>query len=155
MSLRSVILDELAASERIVRNGNEVVPRYHIGAPDGEYIIFAQVSDDLRQRERRMQLIAGFMAWTFAQWFVLAGQLVDPDAISECGISRDERIGALKEISRSPLSFGEVQWFDSRSIGEEIIAMLAGETVALDAETLRQVVAAFGENGELEAKRVN
>ena len=48
--LRAAVLEELTISERIVRAGHEVVPRYRIIAPDGEHSIMVQLPDDIESR---------------------------------------------------------------------------------------------------------
>ena len=43
---RAMILEELAFSQRIVREGHQVVPRFRVVAPDGEHAIKVQLLDD-------------------------------------------------------------------------------------------------------------
>ena len=49
MDPRGAILAELGLSERIVRGGYEVVPRFSIHAPDGPHSVMIQLSHDLAE----------------------------------------------------------------------------------------------------------
>jgi hypothetical protein len=105
MDPREAILAELGLSERIVRGGYEVVPRFSIHAPDGPHSVMIQLSHDLAERIKRMQIVRSFMIWKAADGFILASELVDPDAISVVAVTRVDAIGVLQRIHRSPLRF--------------------------------------------------
>lgn len=80
--LQSVIADELSLSQKIVRGGDEVVPRFRVMAPDGEHAVFVTLPDDVGQRERRLQVLRAFMVWKAATGFVHASEMKVPDAIA-------------------------------------------------------------------------
>ena len=153
--MRSTMLDELALSERIVRDGHEIVPRFRVITPEGEWIVFVPLPDDLAERQRRFRLVGAFMAWKMATAFVLCNELFEPDAISAAYVSRNERVLVLRKISRKPLSFGEPVWFDGSVIGDEVLQLLPPREVEIDAKTADDLQRVFGAGGELEAKRIN
>lgn len=153
--MRTTMLEELALSERIVRDGYEVVPRFRVITPEGEWIVFVPLPDDIEERHRRMQLVAGFMAWKLARAFIICTELHQPDAISAAYVGRDERALVLRKISRKPLSFGEPIWFDSSAIGDDVLQLLPPREVEIDKHLAEELQRVFGAGGELEAKRVN
>ena len=51
---RAMVLEELAFSQRVMREGHEVVPRFRVLAPDGEHAIMVQFPDDLEARMERL-----------------------------------------------------------------------------------------------------
>jgi hypothetical protein len=113
---RETILAELNLSERIVRDGHEVVPRFSIQAPDGAHSVMIQLSDEVADRAKRMQAVRSFMIWKAAHGFILANEIVEPDAISVVAVTRADAIGALQRIHRSPLSFDPPEWFGRESV---------------------------------------
>lgn len=106
-AMRSTILEELALSERIVRDGHEVVPRFRVITPEGHWTILDQLPDDLAERARRFNLVSAFMAWKLATGFILSNELYGPDSITAAYIGRDDCALLLRKISRKPLSFSE------------------------------------------------
>ena len=146
--MRDVILDELRSSERIVRDGHEVVPRFRIFAPDGEHDVMVQLPDDLNARMERMQVVRTFMIWKAATAFVHASELIDPDAICAMAVSREGAIGALRRITRRPLALGEVEWFGKESIGDDWLALLPPRVMTLTQGDLGFIDKAF-ERGDV------
>jgi len=153
--MRTTMLEELAVSERIVRDGHEVVPRFRVISPEGQWIIFVQLPDDLAERARRFNLVSAFMAWKLATGFILCNELYQPDSISAAYIGRDDCALVLRKINRKPLSFSEPIWLDRGAIGDEVIALLPPRELEIDAVQAAELQRLFGIGGELEARRVN
>lgn len=109
--------------------------------------------DDIGERQRRMQLMYGFMAWKSATAFVMSSELIAPDCVISAAIDRNDVVGAARPIVRTPLSVGPVEWLPKSSVGEEVVALLPRGRVTLDAETEAALVRAFGDGGEFEARR--
>jgi hypothetical protein len=121
-------------SERIVREGLEVVPRFRVRtAAGGEYVIFAPLPDDLAERRRALQMVAAFMAWKLARGFIMAAETKAPDAIIAVAVSREAREGVLQTIARDPIGFGAPQWLDAAAIDPDLVALLPGRETVLDA----------------------
>lgn len=99
MKIFDFLIDEMAMSEGIVRDGNEVVPRLRIFTPEGQFVIFVQLPDDARERDRLMKLVARFMAWKMAIAFVLSAEMRSPDAITSFAVTRSERHGIMRRIN--------------------------------------------------------
>ncbi len=70
--MKDKVLEELQFSVGIVLGGEEVVPRFCVICPDVEWTIFVPLPDDIGERQRRMQLVYGFMAWRSAVAFVMS-----------------------------------------------------------------------------------
>jgi hypothetical protein len=134
MDPRETILAELELSQRIVGDLHEVVPRFSIRAPDGTHTVIVQLTHDLADRIKRMQVVRSFMIWKAAHGFILASELVEPDAISVVAVTRADAIGALQRIHRKPLSFDAPEWFGREKIGEEIASLLPPRELAITAE---------------------
>ena len=151
--MRKVLLNELQFSVGIVLSRQEVVPRFRVVCPAGDWTVFVPLPDDIGERQRRMQLLYGFMAWKSASAFVMSSELVEPDCVISAAVDRNDVMIACRPIVRTPLSVGPVQWLPKQSVGEEVVALLPRGRVMLDRETEAALVRAFGDGGEFEARR--
>jgi hypothetical protein len=151
--MKDKILEELQFSVGIVLGREEVVPRFRVMCPDEEWTIFVPLPDDIGERQRRMQLVYGFMAWKSAVAFVMSSELQVPDCVIAGAVSRDGVLVAARPIVRTPLTVGPIEWLPESAVGEEVVALLPRGTVTLDAETEAALVRAFGTGGEFEVRR--
>lgn len=119
-----MIEEELSRSQEIIAGGNELVPRFRMEAEDGETLVFVQLPDDLASRNERMTLVESYMRVKMVRRFVMASELMQPDASMAIGVSHDFCEAAVQMINRNPLSFGAPDWLDRSNIGDEIPAML-------------------------------
>jgi hypothetical protein len=72
MSLRDLMLEDLARGLAMVKDGREIVPTWRIMTPEGDYMILTRFDPDKpEQRERMLTLVPLFMAWKMAFAFVL------------------------------------------------------------------------------------
>ena len=72
MSLRELMLHDLARALAVIREGHEVVPAWRILTPEGDFLILTRFDPDKPdQRERMLALVPRFMAWKMATAFVL------------------------------------------------------------------------------------
>ena len=151
--MRDAVLKELQFSVAIVLSREEVVPRFEVFGSDGAWTIFVPLPNAIKERERRLRLVAGFMAWTSATHFILSGELVEPDFVYPAAIARTSVLMAGRMILRKPLSVEPIEWLPENAAGDEIPAMLPRGRVTLDANTEQALIAAFGERGEFKAER--
>jgi len=152
-SMKYKVLEELQFSVAIVLSREEVVPRVRVVCPDGDWIVMVPLPDDIGERQRRMQLLYGFMAWKSATAFVMSSELQEPDCVISAAVGRDGVLVAARPILRKPLTLGPIEWLPKESVGDEVVALLPRGTVTLDRETEAALVRAFGSGGEFEAKR--
>ena len=166
--MRTLLLEELARSEKIVRDGVEVVPRFRIVTPEGEFVVMIQMKDDLADRQERLDLMAAFMAWKYASGFIFSvetwlgpsGALQDAgkrqgEAILSFGVSRDERCGAMRTLQRNPLRFSAPTWLGPEHIEPGLLAMLPARETTIDPPTLKLLRKAFGPSGWLDAVKLS
>ena len=137
--MHAVIEKELSRSRTIIAGGSELVPRFRIMTPDGDVTIFVQLPDDEVTRAGRMQLVQDFMAVKMATSFIMASELVKPDASVAIHVTRDGMVAGLQVITRSPLTFGPVCWLDRDQIGDDLTAMLPAKVTAVTPEQVAAV----------------
>ena len=151
--MKQKILDELQLSVAIVLSREEVVPRFRVFTQEGDWTVFVQLPDDVQERERRMRLVHGFMAWKSATGFILSSELKEPDVVLSAAVTRDDVACACRQIVRNPLGVGAIEWLPQHSVGDEVVALLPRGSVVLDRETEAALMRAFGMGGEFEAKK--
>ena len=137
----------------VVLTREEVTPRFLVRGDDGMWALFVPLPPEIAERERRMRLVAGFMAWKSARWFILSAELIEPDVVYAVAVSRTDTVLAARHVIQKPLSVGPIEWLPSSSVGDEITALLPRDRVQLDDETERALIAAFGRNGEFTIER--
>jgi hypothetical protein len=150
--MKDRIIDELRLSFDIVLSREEVLPRFRVVCPDGEWTVFVPLPDDIGERQRRMQLIYGFMAWKLATAFVMSSELVAPDCVMSAAVGRNDVLAAAWPILSKPLTVAPVEWLPKEAVGDEVVALLPRGRVVLDWETEAALVRAFGSGEEFEAR---
>jgi hypothetical protein len=156
MTLYEVLISELKLSQRIVSDGDVVVPRFRIMGPEGHFVILMELPDDAKERDRRMRLIAGFMTWKMAQGFVLSVETKSPDAITSFAVTRSGCGGFMRRITRGrTLSFAPAEGLGPQDVGDDLPALLPKRESTITGEQVRELERAFGTHGEMPAKRVS
>ena len=144
MDFRSHILTELALSERIIRKGMGVAPRFTVFAPDAAHTAMVELPDGEQERSKQLSAIRGFMIFKAAHGFLLASEIIDPDVISVIAVRRSEVIGALKHINRDPLSFGKTEWFGRENVDDAVINLLPPKSLSITHGELAEIELAYG-----------
>src|SRR5450631_2159538 len=134
MSLRELMLEELAGGLRIIRDGHELVPAWRIITPEDQFVILTRFDPDKPdQRERMLALVPRFMAWKLATAFVLTAETwLGPErsrsgeeAVATIGVSHRERLGVIRRIRRTPgLVFMPHEWLRPESLDETYFRLL-------------------------------
>lgn len=135
--LRAKMLEEFVFSQRIVRSGTEVVPRFRILAPDGEHVALVQLKDDIADRLERLDVMRAFMVHKAATGLLLSSELITPEAILVAAVTRTAVIGALQPIKRDPLRFGKIEWFGPEGVDEMIVHLLPLKSLDVTEGTAR------------------
>ncbi|MFV0550837.1 MAG: hypothetical protein ACK5L6_02785 [Anaerorhabdus sp.] len=89
---------ELAFSCGVIRDGHEVVPRFMISTPDGDFTIFCPLPDAHEVRLARLGLVSRFMSYRMATSFIMSSELVEPDAVTAVGVSRRHAVAGLRWV---------------------------------------------------------
>ena len=165
MSLRELVLQDLARAIATVRDGHEVVPAWRILTPEGDFLILTRFdADKPDQRERMLALVPRFMAWKMATAFVLtADTWLGPErgrsseeAVLAIGVSRTQRLGVIRRIRRTPgLVLMPLEWLRADALDENYFRLLPSGQNNVTAEEAAALAAMFGEDGELPARRLS
>ena len=104
--MKEKVIEELRYSVAIVLAREEVVPRFRVVCPEGDLTVFVPLPDDMGDRQRRMQLVYGFMAWKSATAFVMSSELIEPDCLISAAVNRADVLSACRPIVRRPCRSG-------------------------------------------------
>ena len=150
------LMDELALSERLIRGGSDVLPRFRIFAPEGQYVVFMPPPEGSDEAARRMILMSEFMAWKMAIGFVFSAELKDPRAIASYCVMRAITLGFMRRVSwRAGLAFGATEALDPERFATKLLALLPPRQTTLTFSDCDELARVFDEDeGELPARRV-
>jgi hypothetical protein len=139
MLYEATLLEELAFSEKVIRAGHEVVPRFRVFSHEGEFCVLVPLPGEADSRAQALRQVATFMAMKLASGFILACELVEPDALMALAVSRKGAEGYVMPIIREPLSFGAREQVDGTSAGSEILELLPAKETSIGALQLREL----------------
>lgn len=152
--MRDLIEMELAASREIIIGGDDLVPRFRMQQEDGSAMLFVELSDDLLERQRRLDVVRSYMYVKRVRSFVMSTQVVEPDAVVAMGVSRDGSATVWQPISRAPLAFGEMTWLEPENVSVEIPALLPRQFEPATSEQVKAVELLIDYNDGLRLERL-
>jgi hypothetical protein len=161
LDLKQQVLLDLHKVQRLIRQVHDGIdPQFHIATPEGDFWIGMTLVEDVVERRHRFSLVSDYMAWKGSCRFVVAAEIMVPDAVAVIGVSKTGVVGALSVIERSPLRFDEPvrfrepQWMERSAIGEDVPGLLPPATRMLGRERIAELEEWFGPNGKSPAIRV-
>jgi hypothetical protein len=142
--MRGALQRELELSERIMREGEAVVPRFRVETRYGTFAVFAPVAGNRRDRIRNASLVKAFMMWKLAHWFVMSAEARGPDGIVSVLIARNHRLAIRRGIRRTPLRFSDPEWLDATSIDSKIATLLPDRCMSMSRRQYDQLMKWLG-----------
>jgi hypothetical protein len=154
--LREIVLADLIRAQRLIsRINDELDPQFRIATPQGDYWVAMTLSSKMEEREAQLRVLSTFMAWKLSTGFVLATELIEPDAVYAVGVTHWQCIGVLSRIGRQPLKFGPAEWLGSESVvGGELRDLLPKKSATITPATMRDLERYFGVRGKFPAVRI-
>ena len=144
--------DMRRAARLIIRLQDEIDPQFRIATPEGDYHLAVPLPKSHVDRRPMMRRVSTFMAWKQAASFIMASEIVFPDAVYALGVSQMEAHACMAHIAREPrpwaaANFGPVQWLDPRQIGQELLDLLPRGARVITAAELEMLEKWFGPEG--------
>ena len=93
-TFRELVLADLYRGQRVVEKVHldPIDPQFRIASPEGDWWIAMTLPDDIKQRQRRLDLVGDFMAWKLAPSFILVSELHEPDCVYAVGVSHKDKV---------------------------------------------------------------
>ena len=118
------LTEELEFSERIIRDGSEVTPRFRVFTQGAMFRVFAPLQPRLDHQVKMLRLVRLFMTAKMAQAFIMCSELITPDAITVAAVGRNQFQGMIRMITREPLEFAQPLSLTRDHVGDEIFGLL-------------------------------
>ena len=77
-------------------------PQFRILCADGHLRIAITLTENAKERARRLALVSDFMAWKTAPGFVLTSEIHESDALVAVGLRHDGYVGLIRRLERRP-----------------------------------------------------
>lgn len=154
-NFREVVFADLLRAQRLIlRVRDQIDPQFRIASSQADWWIGMTLADDLRERDRQMQLVSKFMRWKLSPVFTLASELKEPDAVYCIGVSHHECVAVISMIVRNPLRFAPEHWLTKEQIGDDDPSLLPRGVSSLDGSAIAEMQEWFGPNGKFPAVRI-
>jgi len=87
-TLLELVRADLERAQRLIRkvHPEPIDPQFRIASPEGDWWIGITLTENMRERARRLALVSDFMAWKLSPGFILASELHEPDAALSIGL---------------------------------------------------------------------
>lgn len=156
--LKRALQEEMDRSHAVIAKGAEVMPRFRVIAPEGDYSVLVRMSDDDQDRQARLKLVAGFIAWKMASAFIVAGENQEPDGIFSFAVSAEGAKGQFRQIERDSagnvVSLGETRILDHQQCDPQFLSMLPETEAAIDPVVMSAMKQIFGLDDEWKSRRL-
>jgi hypothetical protein len=126
-------------------------PQFRILCVDGHLRIAVTLTENAKERARRLALVSDFMAWKMALGFVLTSEIHEPDALVAVGLRHDGYAGLIRVIERGPLAFQAVKILQRDNVDKAMLALLPRGTRTINKTRLKELANWFGPNGRFPA----
>jgi hypothetical protein len=84
------------------------------------------LTENVKERARRLHLVSDFMAWKLSPGFILATELHEPDALVSVGVRHDDYAALISVIRREPLDFEPAKLLKRENMDPAKVAVWRG-----------------------------
>ena len=76
-TLKELVLADLERAQRLIRkvHPDPIDPQFRIASAEGDWWIGITLTENAKERARRLGLVSDFMAWKLSPGFILASEL--------------------------------------------------------------------------------
>ena len=161
-TLKTLVLSDLKRAQRLITriHPDPIDPQFRIASPDGDWWIGITLTEDPQEREKRMALVADFMALKLSPGFVLATELHQPDAVLSIGIVANDYAGAMSLIDRKGTgavapTFSEPAWIEREHMDPLIFSFRPNRSSTLSTSRMQELTQWFGPRGKFPAIKID
>jgi hypothetical protein len=151
--LLRLVRADLERAQRLVRKTHPAAidPQFRIASPDGDWWIAITLTENVKERTRRLALVSDFMAWKLSPGFILATELHEPDALVSVGVRHDDYAALISVIRREPFGFEPAKLLKRENMDPAMLALLPRGRRTITKARLKELTAWFGPNGKFPA----
>ena len=103
-SLKDLLLADLQRAQTLITkvHPSPIDPQFRIATPDGDYWIAITLTENPKERTKRLALVSDFMATKLSFGFTLASEMHEPDCVLAVGLLHNEFDALISLIDRKP-----------------------------------------------------
>lgn len=155
-ALPHLVRADLERALRLVRKvyPDPIDPQFRIASLDGDWWIGITLTENAKERARRLVLVSDFMAWKLSPGFILASELHEPDAVLTLGLMHNDHYAVISLIERKPLSFSAPKFIKREGMDPAILNLLPRGSRTITKARAKELAQWFGRLGRFPAVHI-
>src|SRR5262245_34955927 len=155
-TLKELVLADLERAQRLIRkvHPDPIDPQFRIASPEGDWWIGITLTENAKERARRLALISDFMAWKLSAGFILASELHEPDAILSLGLQHNDYWALISLIERRPLVFSTPKFVKRENMDPVMLGLLPHGSRTITKARAKELGQWFGPQGKFPAVHI-
>jgi len=155
-TLRELVLADLQRAKRLIKrvHPDPIDPQFRIASAEGDWWIGITLTENAKERARRLALVSDFMAWKLSPGFVLATELHEPDAVLGLGLQHNDYAAFISLIERKPLGFSTPKLVMRENMDAAMLGLLPRGARTITKARAKELAAWFGAEGKFPAVKI-
>jgi hypothetical protein len=160
-TLEELVRADLERAQNLIRRIHPapIDPQFRIATPEGDYWIGITLTENAKERGRRMALVSDFMAWKLSTGFILASELHEPDCVLSVGLTHNDYLAEFSLIDRNPMGLPGVRFSSPRRVlrenmDPEIFKLVPRGSRSITSARLKEFEVWFGAGGKFPAVKL-
>ncbi|WP_287389522.1 hypothetical protein [Ralstonia sp.] len=157
-TFQDLLLADLRRAQNLITkvHPDPIDPQFRIATPEGDYWIAITLTENAKERTRRLALVSDFMAYKLSFGFTLASEMYEPDSVMAVGVIRDEVDAVISLIDRTPklgtaLAFSAPKRVLRENIDPTILALRPRGSRTITSAREKELLQWFGPQGKFPA----
>ncbi len=155
-NLREMLQADLRRAQALIGkvHSGPIDPQFRIVTPEVDFLIAITLTENAKQRTKRLAMVSDFMAWKLSCGFTLASRMHKPDCVLAVGLLHDDFEAMISLIERKPLRFSAPKRVLRESIDPIILGLRPRGSRVITAVKERELAQWFGASGKFPAVRL-
>jgi hypothetical protein len=155
-TLKELVRADLEQAQRLIRkvHPDPIDPQFRIASPEGDWWIAITLTENAKERGRRLALVSDFMASKLSPGFILASELHEPDAVLGLGLQHNDYYALISLIERKPLAFSTPKFVKRENMDKGMLDLLPRGSRTITRARSTELDHWFGENGKFPAVKM-
>jgi hypothetical protein len=155
-TLKELVQADLERAQRLIQkvHPDPIDPQFRVASPEGDWWIGITLTENAKERARRLALVSDFMAWKLSPGFILASELHEPDAVLCLGLQPNEYWVLIALIERKPLTFSTPKFVKRENMDPVMLDLLPRGSRTITKARAKELAQWFGPNGKFPAVHI-
>lgn len=155
-NFRELLQADMRRAQNLVTkvHPDPIDPQFRIATPEGDYWIAITLTENAKERTKRLALVSDFMAYKLSIGFTLASEMHEPDSVLAVGLLHNDFEAMISLIERKPLSFSAPKRVLRESIDPIILGLRPRGSRVITTAKEKELGQWFGMGGKYPAVRL-